>query len=146
MSAPFRTALVLVLGLAALAARAQDASGEWSKSLVAGDWALAAENANAVVFAKEASPKFSPQGFHRISVRFEFAAPQVPAGSKPYLSMLVLTEFDCAQQRTRNVQATAFADHNLSQPLGEPQQGPPDWKAVDEGSIAAILEKDACAA
>jgi len=136
--------LILALGLAAGAAPAQNAPSEWSKSLVVGDWALAAENADAVVFAKEANPKFGPQGFHRISVRFEFAAPQTPEGAKPYLSMLVLTEFDCAQRRTRNVQATAFTHRNLSGPLGEPQQGPPDWKPVDDGSIAAILEKHAC--
>lgn len=137
-------ALASALCLVAATTRAQDASAEWSKILVAGDWALAAENADTVVFAKEASPRFSPQGFHRISVRLEFAAPQTPANSNPYLSMLILTEFDCAHQLTRNVQATSFSGHNLSGPLGEPQQGPPDWAAVDEGSIAAILEKDAC--
>jgi hypothetical protein len=136
---------LLALGLASGAAQAQDASAEWTKSLEAGDWALAAENADAVVFAKEPTPKFSPQGFHRISVRFEFSAAQAPAGAKPYLSTLVLTEFDCAQHLTRNVQATSFSGHNLSGPLSDPQQGPPDWTPVEDGSIAAILEKDACA-
>ena len=120
------------------------ASSLQSPTIVAGDWSLAAQNDQFVVFVKPAMPALGPDGFRRIRVRFEFAAPQVPAGSKAYQSLLVLTEYDCAKNRTRNVQATAFARHDLSTPLGEPQEGPGDWLSVVDGSIASLLMKQAC--
>jgi hypothetical protein len=126
------------------AARAQDAPSGWTGALVVGDWALAAQNADTVVFAKDPSPRMSPQGYHRIQVRFEFATPHVSDGQKTFLSLMVLTEYDCAQNKTRNVQATAFADHNLTSPLGDPVQDISDWSDVEDSTIASILQKDAC--
>jgi hypothetical protein len=125
------------------AAQAQDAPTEWS-TLVAGDWALEAQTADTVVFAKQPEPRISAQGYHRIQVRFEFATPHPSDGQKAYLSLLMLTEYDCAQNKTRNVEATAFAGHNLTRPLGDPVQKQSDWSDVEESTIASILQKDAC--
>jgi hypothetical protein len=137
---------VLTLGLCLLGAPAfaQNTTSEWTSALIAGDWALAAQNADTVVFAKDPAPRMSPQGYHRIQVRFEFASPHQGDGDKTYLSLLVLTEYDCAQNKTRNVQATAFAGHNLTSPLGEPAQNLSDWSDVEDSTIASILQKDAC--
>lgn len=115
-----------------------------SSILVAGDWTVAVQNADLVMFVKPATPALGPEGFRRISVRFEFAAPQTSAGPKAYQSMLVLTEFDCAHNRSRNIQATAFSSHNLATPQGPPQEGQGDWTPVESGSIAGILQKQAC--
>jgi hypothetical protein len=135
--------IAAVLAIAG-AARAQTAPSEWTSVLVAGDWALAAQNADTVVFAKDPDPRISPQGYHRVQVRFEFATPHVGDGQKTYFSLMVLTEYDCAQNKTRNVQATAFAGHNLANPLGDPVQELSDWSDVQESTIASILQKDAC--
>lgn len=113
--------------------------------VVAGDWTMAAQNDELVVFVKAATPATGPDGYRRLSVRFEFATPQVASGSKAYLSMQVLTEFDCAQGRTRNLESTAYADHNLAAPLGPPRRAAGDWLSVSDGSIAGDLKKHACA-
>jgi hypothetical protein len=134
----------LALGLPGAASAKDKPPAEWTGALVAGDWALAAQTADTVVFAKAPEPRLGPLGRRRIQVRFEFATPHVGDSQKPYLSLLVLTEYDCAQNKTRNVQATAFGGHNLTSPLGEPAESLSDWSNVEDSAIASILQKDAC--
>jgi hypothetical protein len=136
--------IVAALAVAGAAHAQNEVPSEWTSVLVAGDWALAAQNADTVVFAKDPAPRISPQGYHRVQVRFEFATPHLGDGQKTYSSLLVLTEYDCAQNKTRNIQATAFAGHNLTSPLGDPVQELSDWRDVEESTIASILQKDAC--
>lgn len=85
-----------------------------------------------------------PEGHPRMQLRYEYRD-AVKMGSRTYLSLLALDEYDCKAGAFRTVRAAAFTQHNAG---GEARQdnAPAAWSkpapnTVDAKSLAAACRR-----
>jgi len=142
MSEKSKAAILFILAsLACAPAAAQDMS--WAKDVRVDGWGdgRVTGDGDMVIF-RRAAPK-GPQGYPRLQLRYEYRDAQ-KVGSKPFLSMLALDEYDCKGGRFRNLRMAVFAKHNAE---GESRQTPATvdpWSKPAPGTVDAKSLTTAC--
>jgi len=132
-------AILLPVGVASWPAIA--AAGE-QPAIEVQDWTLVGHSDATVMFIKTAE---SPpgNGYRRVLVRFEEAR---PFDRRNFASMsdVEIDEIDCAQQKTRVIQDTRYAERNMKGESRTDTVQTPVWKSEAKGSFGAGILKAVC--
>lgn len=134
--------ILALLGLAVCGLAATAAAAAAETSPLEGDWLLAGESPNSVMFVLPA-PGADETVYPRYLVRFE---ERVPFDRRGFSSMssLELNEVDCPNQRTRIIHVTRYAERNLSGATRDETDAKPAWQTEEKGSFGAAILSAAC--
>lgn len=104
-----------------------------------GEWTPHGQTDGVTFFTLTARP--GPSGEARVWLRFEYERP-VSRGGRAVRSTRILTEYDCASSRSRNIQTADYAGAGLT---GQGYRGSTtEWDYVPPNTIDAYVLDLAC--
>ena len=80
----------------------------------------------------------------KVSTLIDYQEVQPISGDKQYLSVKMLEEINCAEQKTRHLNLAAFSEHMGTGKVVGSEKKPADWRPVSPESMVQDILTFAC--